>query len=76
MSYIAPNTIIKLLNDCPLDNTYDHTIYFNSLVAQQTYFEGLAKYTFSENSYQRVNKGRMRLQVCADNIYDCNYLMF
>ena len=31
---------------------------------------------FSAQSYQRVNKGTLRLQVTADDIYDYNYLMF
>lgn len=76
MSYIAPNTTIKLLHNCPLDNSYDHTLYFESKTEQYNYFNSLSKYMFSEQSYQRVQRGRIRLQVLSDNIYDCNYLMF
>ncbi len=74
--YIEPNTIIKVLKNCPLDNTYNHTIYFSSTSAQQTYFSGLTKYTFSNQTYQRVQKGKIRLQRKAEDLYDCNYLMF
>lgn len=74
--YIAPNTIIRVLKDCPLDNTYDHTIWFGSLSSQTSYFMGLTKYTFTEQTYQRVNKSTMRLYRKADDLYDCNYLMF
>ena len=74
--YIEPNTTIRLLKNCPLDNTYDHTIWFADKSSQTSYFRGLTKYVLSEQTYQRVNKGRMRVQYKADDIYDCNYLMF
>lgn len=74
--YIEPNTIIRILKDCPLDNTYDHTIYFSNSSAQASYFTGLAKYTLNNQTYQRVNRNRMRVQYKADDLYDCNYLMF
>lgn len=74
--YIEPNTVIRVLKNCPLDNTYDHTIWFGSVSAQTSYFMGLTKYTFPAQTYQRVNKGVMRLYRKADDLYDCNYLMF
>lgn len=76
MSYIAPNTEIILIKDCPLDNTYDHTIFFTSKAAQYEYFSSLKKRTFVEQTYQRIKKGTLRVQVLSDDIYDCNYLMF
>lgn len=74
--YIEPNTTIKILKNCPLDTTYDHTIYFANASAQSTYFLGLAKYSLDKQTYQRVNRNRMRVQLVADNLYDCNYIMF
>lgn len=74
--YIEPNTVIRILKNCPLDTTYDHTIYFANASSQVSYFQGLTKYTLTQQSYQRVNRGRMRVAVQAENLYDCNYLMF
>ena len=74
--YIAPNSTIILCNDVPLDNTYEHTLYFDNANLQIAYFRGKAKYTFNQQSYQRVVRGKMRLAIKADNIYDCNYLAF
>lgn len=74
--YIEPNTVIRILKDCPLDNTYDHTIYFASASAQVSYFTGLTKYTLTHQSYQRVKRGYMRVSYPAESLYDCNYLMF
>lgn len=74
--YIEPNTVIRILKDCPLDTTYDHTLYFSSKANQTNYFTGLTKYTFNDQSYQRVRKGRTRVQRKAEDLYDCNYMMF
>lgn len=74
--YIEPNTVIRLLKDCPLDTTYDHTLYFANASEQSTYFKELTKYTLSQQTYQRVKRGSMRVAVQAENLYDCNYLMF
>lgn len=74
--YIAPNTTIRLLKDVPLDNTYRNTIYFAYVENQTSYFSGKTKYTFAAQSYQRVQKGTLRIGRKADDLYNCNYLMF
>lgn len=73
---IQPNTNIKILRNVPLDTSYDHTLYFANATAQYNYFASLTKYNLTANTYQRVNKGRARVGLCADDIYDCNYMMF
>lgn len=74
--YIEPKTNIKILSGVPLDTTYDHTIYFNSANAQYNYFVGLQKYNLTNYTYQRVKRGVARVGIKADNLYDCNYMMF
>lgn len=74
--YIEPNTKIKILKNCPLNSNYEHTIIFPNPSAQMTYFMGLAKHNLDKQSYQRVNKGKMRVAIKAEELYDCNYLMF
>ena len=77
--YIEPNSNIKIYHNVPLDNTYNHTLYFNSLAEQNTFFhtnQNIIKYNLTAQSYQRVVKGSMRVAVKADNLYDCNYLSF
>ena len=73
---IQPSTNIKILKNVPLDTTYDHTIWFENVNLQYQYFFGKRKYTLNDNTYQRVNKGKMRVGILSDNLYDCNYLMF
>lgn len=74
--WIEPNTTIKICRNVPLDPTYDHTIWFASTTAQQDYFSSKAKYTLNQQTYQRVQRGYMRIYKRAEDLYDCNYLMF
>lgn len=74
--WVEPNTNIRLLHNVPLDTTYDHTILFQSQDDQTTYFLSMTKYAFLSQSYQRVRRGVARLQRPAEDLYDCNYMMF
>lgn len=74
--YIAPNTNIKILKDVPLEPSYENTLYFSSISAQTNYFSSKAKYTLTQNTYQRVNRGVIRVGIKAESLYDCNYVMF
>lgn len=76
--YIEPNSQVRLLTGVPLDNTYAHTLYFASKSEQTQYFSSKTKAgcIFSKVSYQRHTKGVIRLEKSADDIYDCNYIMF
>lgn len=74
--YVAPNTNIRLLSNVPLDNTYEHSIYFANQTAQINYFMGKTKRNLTNQSFQRTNRGYARVQVPVNDIYDCNYMMF
>lgn len=74
--YIEPNTNIKLLTDVPLNNDYNNTLYFSDKSAQLAYFTSKVKHNLTKQTYQRVNKGSMRIGLSSDLCYDCNYLMF
>lgn len=76
MSYIAPDTDIYLLANVECDKSYDNVKYFATKSAQYTYmFDKIVK-SFTKQSYGRVNKGTFRLFCKADDVYQCNYLMF
>lgn len=75
--YIEPNTKIRLIKNCPLDKNYENTIYFTTLEQQITYFTStLQGLLFDRNTYQRVNKGTLRIAINAEAIYNYNYLAF
>ena len=74
--YIEPNTNIKICKGVPLDNTYLNTLWFNDISSQSAYFASKIKYNLTAQSYQRVVKGKMRIEIKSENLYDCNYLCF
>lgn len=74
--YIEPNSTILICKGVHLDNTYTNTILFDSASAQASYFASVTKYKLDRQSYQRVEKGRMRVEVTSENLYDCNYIAF
>ena len=74
--YIQPDTQIRILKNVPLDPTYDHTIWFPDEAHQVEFFSSKTKYTLNDQTYQRVQRGYMRVEVRAEKLYDCNYLMF
>ena len=51
--YIEPNSSFYILKNCPLDTSFDHSIWFSSQAEQYAYFNSLAKYRLTKQSYQR-----------------------
>lgn len=88
--YILPDSTLYILRNVPLDTTYEHTLWFNKgteeekengKIAQANYFSSLAKYRLEYErgnalTYIRVNRGTIKVPYKADDLYDCNYIMF
>ena len=76
MAYIAPNSTVKILRSISIDNSYRNTILQSDKSSQFSMFNAYTKYSLTNYSYQRVNKGAIRVEILADNLYDCNYMLF
>lgn len=76
MSYITPNTDLYILNNVPLDVKNNYSIAFQLQTQQELYFFSKIKYRFTNLTYQRENKGWVRVERNAEDLYDCNYMMF
>lgn len=76
MAYRAPTSSILVCRGYPCDSDHNDTLYFATRTAQWTYMKSLVKYTYSAQSYQRYAKNTLRIQQRADDLYDCNYLIF
>lgn len=74
--YIAPTSVIRLLKGVPLDPKYQHTLYFEDKEQQRIYFAGKLHKSIMDGTYQRVNVGVTRFNQKADELYNCNYMMF
>lgn len=91
-TYIAPNSDIKIIFNCPLKPDYLHTIRFNNSTEQENYFYNtLSGITFPNNSYQRVGNNILKVgwntdfsdmtnvnlrQPTIDKLYTANYMAF
>jgi hypothetical protein len=59
-----------------LDNRYIHTLYFNSVESQTSFFANKVRVRFTKQSYQRANIGTLRIRTGYDSISGLNYLRF
>lgn len=82
MAYISPNTQVFLCRGVPLDASYNHTLYFTSASNQYDTISAYVKFlngtpmVLNYQSYQRASKNSIRVSYCADDLYDCNYMIF
>ena len=57
--YIVPNSKVYILSGIPINNNYQHTIYFDDADTQYAYFRKHVKKMFTGVSYQREKRGWM-----------------
>lgn len=76
MAYIIPNSTIYICDGVPLDESYQHTLFWSSAADQQTYFAGRVRYTETSYSYIRHTLPRIKVNRSADDLFGCNYLCF
>ena len=74
--FIQPDTEIRLIKGCPLDPSYENTIYFTDSSEQVAYFKSLSGVSFTKQYYQRYAKGVISVEAKLGDIFNCNYLMF
>lgn len=76
MPYIPPNSDVVLCRGVPIESDYRHTLYFDSVAAQNNYFFSKAFKQFHNVSYQRERRNVITLEIPATDVYACNYLLF
>ena len=76
MPYIPPNSDVVLCRGVPIESDYRHTLYFDSVAAQNNYFFSKAFKQFHNVSYQRERRNVITLEIPATQVYACNYLLF
>ena len=74
---IVPNSEVYILKNVPLEPSFDHTIWFDSPEQQATAFTTYAlAFYFNKVSYQRYPRPYITLDKTADDLFNCNYMMF
>lgn len=76
---VIPDSIVEFYHGVPLDNTYENTILFADMTAQNNYFHGnidILSKRVDKNSYVRIERGVIRVEATVRELYSCNYLAF
>ena len=74
MISITPQAAIHLVN-VPFDGTQNHTLYFKNKAAQNSYFEGLQKQTFTDYTYLRKDNA-IKIELNYELAKNYNYLYY
>ena len=74
MISITPQAAIHLVN-VPFDGTQNHTLYFSTKAAQNTYFEGLQKQTFTDYTYIKKDNA-IKIELNYELAKNYNYLYY
>lgn len=73
-NYIAPSGTIKLYASVPLSPDHNDVIYVQSESAAVSALDAYPAKTFSEESYTRQGRGKLRVGALADDLLLYNYL--
>lgn len=76
MPYVVPNSEAQFFVSTGLSPSHENSLYFASTGAKDSYFDGLNKFTVSEVTYQRENRGYIRVQLPVNNLIRCDYMRF
>lgn len=76
MAYIEPNSSADFFFDTGLSMSHENTLYFASESAKNSYFSGLTKVSVSELTYQRENRGWIRVGLPVSRLYNVDYMRF
>ena len=82
MAYIEPNTDLVLCENVPLDPTYEHTWWFPAdNTGPGIQYAKVAGYSrtglqFTRQSYQRKDRGVIKVESPIENLIYCNYMAF
>lgn len=75
---IQPDSTVWLLNRCPIEPTYENSVFFTNPQTQAEEFEQYARVSDQLTNYSYVRKRRnvIRVQKRMQDVIDCNYMMF
>ena len=77
MAEIIPRGQIHLLKNVPLSPDYINTYWFASASQQYNYFQTqFSNVSFSNQYYQRKNRGWLRVEAYYKDVWNVSYMMF
>jgi len=71
----TPNTVVRLLENVDITNSYVNTFSFSTKSEQASFFINKTKFAFTDLTHQRTN-GKVRLEVNIESLWNVSYMMF
>lgn len=76
MAYVVPNSEAQFFISTGLSPSHENTLYFSSLTEKDNYFSGIGKHSVSSVTYQRENRGYIRVELPVSYLISCDYMRF
>lgn len=78
MAYIEPNSLVEFFGAVNITPTYENSLYFETVEEKDSYFNTKVSKlgSVSRCSYQRENRGRIRVELPTSQIYRTTYMRF
>lgn len=79
MAYIEPNTNITFYKSTNLSMSFENSLYFSSTSAKDDYWTNATEYICARAnkcSYQRLNRGTIRVEIPIATLYQADYMRF
>ena len=72
-----PSGSIYLIGGLQIDNSYLHTLSFDNLADQLTYFQDPARVIYTDNDYTYVRKDQsIKVKYSYEDLWDVNYVLY
>ena len=77
MAYIQPDGIVQFYDDLGLSPNYENTLYFETVLAKDSYFDSLTPITTATAlTYSRAERGFIRVEKPMSTMINVGYMRF
>jgi hypothetical protein len=77
MAYIYPDSVVQFFTNVGITPNYENSLYFASTAEKDSYFDSVTKVgAVSKCSYQRENKGSIKVELPTVDLHKATYLRF
>lgn len=76
MTYIEPNSVADFFYNTGLSMTHENTLYFATAPIKDQYFADWNHISVDHVTYQRENRGYIRVELPIRNLYNVDYMRF
>lgn len=76
MAYVEPNSVADFFYNTGLSMSHENTLYFSTAPLKDQYFAEWSKVSVDHVTYQRENRGWIRVELPMSRLYNVDYMRF